>query len=184
MLIKVDELVPQYISKIYDAILKGNFINENSNKNGNAEVYKAIDNNETEIRAYFKPIGYTLIKRNGYFYFASDDAPDNNANLENIVDYIDIVNFLKTMDSNFTVDYPFILSSMENQLINSIELQDMASKMRGINSTNNREFIQKIIERLKKNGFVEERNSSNSEYIVLKSFDYIESFFKEVEVYE
>ncbi len=184
MLINVDELVPQYISKIYDIILKGNFVNENSNKNGSAEIYKVIYENEIEIRAYFKPIGYTLIKRVGYFYFARDDAPDNQSNLENIVDYIDIVNFLKTMDSNFSVDYPFVLSSMENQLINSLELQDLAYKMRGINSTNNREFIQKIIERLKKNGFVEERNVSNGEYIVLKSYDYIESFLKEVEIYE
>jgi len=184
MLIDVEQLVPQYISKIYDVIIKGNFINENSNKNSNAEIFKVTSENEDEIRAYFKPIGYTLIKRNGYFYFARDDAFDNQTNLENMVDYIDIVNFLKTLDSNFKVDYPFVLSSMENILINNIELQDMKNKMRVINAKDNREFIQKIVEKLKKNGFVEERNKVNGEYIVLKSFDYIETFFKEVEVYE
>jgi len=184
MLINVNELVPQYISKIYDAILKSNFINENSNKNGYAELYRVISENEVEIRAYFKPLGYTLIKRVGYFYFARDDAPDNQSNLETIVDYIDIVNFLKIMDSNFTVDYPFVLSSMENQLNNNIELQEQISKMRGINATNNREFIQKIIDKLKKSGFVEERNALNGEFIVLKSYDYLETFFKEVDIYE
>jgi hypothetical protein len=184
MLINVSELVPQYISKIYDGILKGHFINENSNKNGYAELYRIISENEIEIRAYFKPLGYTLIKRNGYFYFSRDDAPDHQSNLETIVDYIDIVNFLKTIDSNFTVDYPFVLSSMEHQLNNNIELQDLASKMRGINATSNREFIQKIIDKLKKSGFVEERNSLNGEFIVLKSYDYLETFFKEVDIYE
>ena len=184
MLINVNELVPQYMNKIYDAILKGNFINENSNKNGYAQLHRVITENEVEIRAYFKPLGYSLIKRVGYFYFARDDAPDNQSNLENIVDYIDIVNFLKTIDSNFTVDYPFVLSSMENHLNKNIELQDLATKMRGINATNNREFIQKVIDKLKKNGFVEERNALNGEFIVLKSYDYLEAFFKEVEIYE
>jgi hypothetical protein len=73
---------------------------------------------------------------------------------------------------------------MEHQLNNNIELQDLASKMRGINATSNREFIQKIIDKLKKSGFVEERNSLNGEFIVLKSYDYLETFFKEVDIYE
>ena len=56
--------------------------------------------------------------------------------------------------------------------------------MKGINAKDNREFIQKIIERLKKDGFLEEVNSVNSEYIILNSYEYIENFLGEVEVYE
>ncbi len=184
MLIDVNNLVPQYMNKIYNIILKGQFINENSNKNGSAQLYRIISQNEIEIKSYFQPIGYTLINRVGYFYFARDDAGDNQFNLEKIVDYIDIVNFLKTMDSNFNVDYRLTLNSMEKELNSNIELQDLASKMGRINSSNHRKFIEKIINKLEKSGFIEERNISNGEYIVLKSYDYIESFFKEVEVYE
>jgi len=56
--------------------------------------------------------------------------------------------------------------------------------MKGINANDNREFVQKIVEKLKKDGFLEEVNSTNSEYIILNSYDYIESFLNEVEVYE
>jgi hypothetical protein len=184
MLINVEELVPQHIGKIYQSILKGAYINENSTKNGSTELYEAIVSKESELRAYFKPLGYALIKREGYFYFARDDAPDGEAALELIVDYIDIANFFKTLDSNFTVGYRFSLTSMEHQLNTNIELQDMSSKMKGIKAKDNREFIQKIVDKLKKDGFLEERNATNSEYIVLNSYDYIEYFLGEIEVYE
>jgi hypothetical protein len=183
--INIEELVPQYIKKIYEMILKGTFINENSKKNGHSELYKIIDNNETELRVYFKPLGYILIRRAGYFYFASDDALENQSMLDQIVDYIDIINFLKILDSNFTVDYRFFIASIEKQLSSGdVDLQDTASKMRGINAKTHREFAQKIVERLKKNGFVEEQDAVKGEYIVLNSYDYIESLLKEVEVYE
>jgi len=184
MLIDVDELVPQHIEKIYQIILKGHYINENSSKNGNSALYDAIVSKEGELRAYFRPLGYALMRGEGYFYFARDDASDGEAALEQIVDYIDIASFLKTLDSNFSVAYRFSLTSMEQHLNNSLELQDLSLKMKGLKANDNREFIYKIIERLRKDGFVEEQNSANREFIVLNSYEYIETFLSEVEVYE
>jgi len=185
MLINTEELVPQEIKKIYEAILKGYFINENSYKDGYAQLYKVIDANEMELRAYFKPLGYILLRRSGYFYFASEDALLKESMLDLMVDYIDIIDFLKTLDSNFQASYRFSISSIESKLSSgSVELQDSASKMRGINAKNNREFAQKIIDKLKKSGFVEEQDAVKGEYLVLNSYDYIESLLKEVEIYE
>jgi hypothetical protein len=184
MLINTTELVPQYIEKIFDALLKGNFINENSSKQGYAELYNVIDNQEAQIRAYFKPFRYNLIRRAGYFYFVHDSENQSNATLEMLVDYIDIANFLKTVDSNFQVAFKFKLSSIENKLSDSLELQDLAFKMKGINAKDNREFVQKIVDKLRKNGFVEEHNSKHAEYIVLNSYDYVEQLLREVEIYE
>ncbi len=184
MLINVDELVPQHIEKIYQIILRGGYINENSFKSGNSELYSAIVSKESELRAYFKPLGYVLFRREGYYYFARDDASDGEAALEQIVDYIDIANFLKTLDSNFSVGYKFTLTSMEHQLNSNLELQDLSLKMKGVKANDNREFIHKIVDRLRKDGFVEEQNSVNREFIVLNSYEYIETFLGEVEVYE
>jgi len=185
MLINTEELVPQYIKKIYETILKGYFINENSYRDGYSQLYQIIDRNEMELRAYFKPLGYILVKRVGYFYFASDDALEKESMLELIVDYIEIIDFLKTLDSNFQASYRFTVSSIESKLSSrNIELQNSASKMRGINAKSNREFAQKIVDKLKKSGFVEEQDSVKGEYIVLNSYDYIESLLKEVEIYE
>ena len=184
MFIDVEELVPQHIEKIYQTILRGGYINENSTKNGNAEMYEAIVSKESELRAYFKPLGYILMKREGYFYFAREDASNGETALELIVDYIDIANFFKTLDVNFSVGYRFSLTAMEQQLNSNIELQELSSKMKGIKANDHREFIQKIVDKLKKDGFLEERNSTNAEYIVLNSYDYIEYFLGEIEVYE
>ncbi len=184
MLINVDELVPQHIEKIYQIIIKGGYINENSSKNGNSELYDAIVSKESELRAYFRPLGYALIRREGYYYFARNDASDGEAALEQIVDYIEIANFFKTLDSNFSVGYRFSLTSMEQQLNSNLELQNLSLKMKGIKADDNREFIQKIVDRLRKDGFVEEQNSANGEFIVLNSYEYIETFLGEVEVYE
>jgi len=184
MLIDVNELVPQHIHKIYQIILKGGYINENSMKSGNAQLYDAIVSKESELRAYFLPLGYALIRREGYYYFGRDDASEGEAALEQIVDYIEIANFFKTLDVNFTVGYKFSLTSMEHQLNSSLELQDLSLKMKGISVNDNREFIQKIVDRLRKDGFVEEKNSVNGEFIILNSYEYIETFLDEVEVYE
>ena len=184
MLINTEELVPQYIKRIYEVILRGDFINENATQDGFSELYRVIYSNQGVLREYFRPLGYILLQRAGYFYFARDDAGESQALLEKMVDYIDIINFLKVLDSNFTVGYRFTIGSIETQLNSSIELQDMASKMRGISIKNYREFSYKIVERLRKNGFVEEQDSVSEEYIVLNSYDYIESFMKEVEIYE
>jgi len=184
MLLNTQTLLPQYMEKLYQLILKGSFINENSTKNSNAELYEAILLQENEVRAYFKTIGYILLKREGYLYFAHDSASDSAGALEKMVDYIEIANFLRTLDSNFSVGYRFRLHSIENQLNNNIELQDLAYKMKGVNAKDHREFVQKIVDKLKKDGFIEELNTINAEYIVLNSYDYIESFLNEVEIYE
>lgn len=184
MLIDTKELVPQYIKRIYETILRGNFINENSTQEGFSELYRVVYSNQEVLREYFRPLGYVLLQRAGYFYFARDDAGESQALLEKMVDHIDIVNFLKVLDSNFTVGYRFTINSIEMQLNSSIELQDMASKMRGISIKSHREFAHKIVERLSKNGFVEEQDNISGEYIVLNSYDYVESFMKEVEIYE
>ena len=184
MIIDIDELVPQHIEKIYQIILKGGYISENSSKNGNAQLYEAIVSKEDELRAYFKPLGYALIQREGYFYFAHDDASDSEAGLELIVDYIEIANFFKTLDNNFTTGYNFSLTAMEHQLNSNIELQDLSTKMKGIKANTHGEFIQKIVEKLKKDGFIEERNTMNREYSVLNSYEYIEYFLREMKEYE
>jgi hypothetical protein len=184
MLIDTKELIPQYIKRIYEGILKGDFFNENSTKDGYSELYKVIDSNEENLREYFKPLGYILMRRAGYFYFASDEAGESQTLLKYIVDYIDIVDFLKILDSNFSVGYRFTINSMEKRLNSNVELQDIASKMSGISSKNHREFAQKIVDRLKRNGFVEEQDSTTSEYLVLNSYDYIETFLREVKIYE
>jgi hypothetical protein len=184
MLIDIKELLPQHLQKIYQLILRGEFINENSMKKGNNEIYEAIMSKEAEVREYFGAIGYILMKREGYFYFAHDDAPNSVAALEKMVDYIDIASFLKMLDSNFSVGYMFRLESIENLLNANIELQEIVRQMKGIHASSNRESIEKIVERLKKDGFIEEINQANGEYLVLNSYDYIEAFLNEVEVYE
>jgi triacylglycerol esterase/lipase EstA (alpha/beta hydrolase family) len=184
MLIDTKELLPHHLQKLYQMILKGEFINENSSKRGNSELYEAVVEQEKEVREYFRIIGYALIRREGYFYFAHDDAPNTQSALEKIVDYIDIANFLKMLDSNFGVGYRFRLDSVENLLNNNIELQEILAQMKGLQANTNRESVQKIVDRLRKDGFVEEQNSANGEYVVLNSYDYIEAFLSEVEIYE
>ena len=39
---------------------------------------------------------------------------------------------------------------MEHQLNTNIELQDLSAKMKGVKANDNREFIQKIVDKLKK----------------------------------
>ncbi|SFV74893.1 hypothetical protein MNB_SM-3-1498 [hydrothermal vent metagenome] len=184
MIINTEELAPQHIKKIYQMILKGEFINENSSKNGMNALYEAISVQENELRAYFRVIGYELLCRDGYYYFAHDEASTAKSVLEQMVDYIDIVNFLKVIDPNFGVGYRFTLSSLEMQLNSNIELQNLAKKMKWVKAKDNREFIQKIIEKLKKDGFIEDIDNTKSKYIVLNCYEYIETFFNEVEIYE
>ena len=107
--------------------------------------------------------------------------------IDTISDYIEILYFLKTVDNDFSSrnDFTFRLSSLEASLNEKIELQDIMHKMKAIKKADtNRAFIENLVKKLVNDGFIEEIDTKENKFLVLKSFDYIESFYKEIEVYE
>lgn len=175
------------ITTIFKFLQKGLYINENSSKADIAKAYRYIGDNESLIRALFKPFSYQLIKRPGYYYFVNYDSTISPNEIDTISDYIEILYFLKTVDNDFSSrnDFTFRLSSLEASLNEKIELQDIMHKMKAIKKADtNRAFIENLVKKLVNDGFIEEIDTKENKFLVLKSFDYIESFYKEIEVYE
>jgi len=170
---------------IEDCRINGKFINENSTDFKIKEAYNFIQQYKQDVIDFYRIIGYALVTDAGFFYFIIDGYETiPKPYINNYIDYIDIYRFLKLLNSNISSSDggPFSASNMESRLNADIELQTMINKMGFLKKrSTNREAIDSIISRLKSDGFAESIGSKEGQFLILRSFKFIEDIIEEVE---
>jgi hypothetical protein len=170
---------------IEECRVKGKFINENSSDYKIKEAYNFIYQHKQDVKDYYSIIGYTLRADTGFFYFIIDiyeNIPKPYSN--GYVDYIDIYRFLKLLNSDISSSDggPYSASDMETRLNGDIELKAMVDKMSFLKKrATNREAIDSIITRLKNDGFSESIGNREEEFLILRSFKFVEDIIEDVE---
>lgn len=170
---------------IEDCRVNGRFINENSIDFKIKEAYDFISQYRQEVKIYFSIIGYTLVSDKGYFYFIIEGyktIPKPYVN--SYLDYIDIYRFLKLLNPNISSadGGPYSASDIESRLNGDIELKTMVDKMNFLKKrSTNREAIDSIIARLKNDGFAQSMGNKEDEFLILRSFKFIEDMIEEIE---
>lgn len=170
--------------------LEGLFINENSLNSGMANAYSFIKHNYETVKDFYLVLGYMLKKEDGFYYFYKEEYESEDISqsfLSELLHYIDIYKFLIEIDSHFVAenDYVFNISSFETRLNQDIELKNMSEKMSFITKkSTNREFLESLFKRMKKDGFVEVFNNKEGKYKLMKSFKYIEDTIMGITEYE
>ena len=169
--------VPKQTSDIFEILSKGQFICSNSTKDSTRKLYNIIDENFEELYDYFKAINLVLEKGDEYYMFT---RLENKTDLERKIlaayKWIDMLDFFKTFDHSFGPGYRFTPSDILIRL--SVDV-DMKNKLEGLKKyaggkEKHAEILEKVLEQLGRDYFIELENEISNSYKVLSSFQYME----------
>lgn len=179
----------KHTATIFERLRKGLFISANSPNEEIRNLYHILEDNFEEHYNYFATINYILENEEDYFYFSKNISKTDLQNkLEKVFKWIDILDFLKTYDSNFTVGSRFTPAEISQQLNINIDLKSKleSNSLKKIfdKENNDLQCIIKIIKYLKDNNFVALENPRSETYKVLSSFRYLEDIIKMINIPE
>jgi len=169
----------KYTSDIFEILRRGQFICSNSPDDDIQILYKVLENEDTfeDLYEYFYQINYILEQGDEYFYFSRPNEKniDIERKIEKAFGWIDILDFLKTFDSAFTVGFRFTVSEIHSQLKNNADLKTKLENLKKIGSEkkNYSDRIKKIIEKLEKDNYITLENEITETYKVLTSLNYL-----------
>lgn len=164
----------QYTKEIYDILIRGEFISQNSVDKQKSRYYDAIEDNFGEYQDYYSGIGLTLEGGNGYYYFSrTENKVDLENKLQRFYEWIDRLDFLKIFNSTFGPGFTFRKSNIMEQFANDIELKDKAANLYPEERTLDGK-IDSLLKELKKQGFIDLENELDGTFRVTSAFHYIE----------
>ncbi len=169
--------LPKQTAEIFEILIKGQFICSNSTDDNNRKLYNIIDDNYQDLHEYYKQINFFLERGDEYFYFSRETSKaELERKLEIAFRWIDIVDFFKTFDSSFSSGYRFSPSEILVRLNIDTELKNklVGLKKHTGGKEKHSDIIEKVIELLEKDCFIELENEISLSYKVLASFKYLE----------
>jgi hypothetical protein len=164
----------RYTKEIFEILSRGGFISQNSISPQRMHLYDAIEDDFQQYQEYFEGIGFLLEGGNGYYYFSRSESKVELADkVQRMADWIDRIDFLKTLNTAFGSGFSFRKSNILEKFSSDIELKEKARHLYTDIKTND-EKIDKLIGDLERQGFVELENELDSTYKVTAAFHYIE----------
>lgn len=174
--------IPQRIDEIFEKLSGGNFICSNSVEKDTRELFDIIEKKQDILLEYFSKIGFRLEKGEGYYYFSKDYKGSDEKKLEKFYDYIDLLDFLKSFNSNFSSGFQFSSSEIAQQCSVDLNLKEKLNELRKDKTKNNIEKARDIIRELRSNGFIEQVNPDEEKFKVLSSFSYLENIILAINI--
>lgn len=164
----------QYTKEIYDILIRGGFISQNSVDPRKSRIYDAIEDHFNDYQEYFSGIGLQLEGGNGYYYFSRvENKVDIENKLQRFSEWIDRLDFLKVFNSTFGPGFTFRKSNIMEQFAKDIELKEKSLDLYPEERTLDGK-VDCLIKDLDKMGFVEIENELDGSYKVTSAFHYIE----------
>ena len=180
---------PKQTASIFEILSRGQFISSNSTDETIRKLYSAIDDEENYefFYNYFLSINFILERGNEYFYFTRrENKIDLERKIEQALKWIDVLDFFKTFDNSFGPGYRFSPSDILVKLNMDAALK---SKLEGLKKHSGgrdkfSEIIDKILEDLRKDRFIELENEITHQFKVLASFNYLEQLVMTINISE
>ena len=171
--------VPKQTSEIFEILSKGQFICSNSCKVETRKLYNVIDENFDDLYDYFKEINLILEKGDEYYMFTRGDKEtktDIERKIEAAFKWIDILDFFKTFDHSFGAGYRFTPAEILIKL--SVDV-DLKNKLEGLKKyaagrEKHAEILEKILNDLRRDNFIDLEVDISNSYKTLSSFHYLE----------
>ena len=180
-------MIPKQTAEVFDILSKGQFISSNSSKANIRKLYNAINQEFDAYYAYFSGINLVLEEGNVYYYFSRvDSRAEVERKLDIAMKWIDIVDFLKTFEPGFGSGFRFRPSAILVRL--SVDA-DLKNKLEGLKKyaggkEKQADIIEKILDQLEKDNFIEVENDVQQEYKTLASFAYLEQLILSINIPE
>ena len=180
---------PKQTAIIFEILSKGQFISSNSSNESIRKLYSVIEEEQNfdYLYDFFRNINFTLEHGDEYYYFSRvENKIDLERKLDQAFKWIDILDFLKVFDGSFGSGYRFTPSDILVKLNLDAELK---SKLEGLKRYSGgkekfNEIVDKILEDLKKDRFIELENEISHQYKVLASFKYLEQLVMSINISE
>jgi len=179
--------VPKHTSDIFELLSKGQFICSNSSKDTVRKLYNIIDENFEDLYDYFGAINFVLERGDEYFMFTREE---NKADLERKLDaafkWIDILDFLKSVDHAFGVGYRFSPSEILVKLSVDVNLKNKLEGLKKYSGGKEKhaEILDKVLDMLRRDNFIELENEITNIYKTLASFHYLERLILSINISE
>lgn len=179
--------IPKQSAEVFDLLSKGQFICSNSSKTAIRKLYNAISQDFDAYYAYFLGINLVLQEGNEYYYFSRQDSrAELERKLEIAMKWIDIVDFFKTYEPGFGSGFRFTPSNILVRL--SVDA-DLKNKLEGLKKyaggkEKQAEIVEKILDQLEKDNFIEVEHDVLHEYKTLASFAYLEQLILSIHIPE
>ncbi|NOQ70665.1 MAG: hypothetical protein GQ574_01615 [Crocinitomix sp.] len=179
----------KYTADIYNILRRGQFICSNSPNEHEQKLYSILEEDEQfeEVYAFFYQINYTLEKGNEYFSFSrQENTVDLERKLEKAYGWIDLLDFFNTYDTAFDVGFRFSPAQIVSQLMINADLSEKLNgfKRIGTDKKNYTERINKLIERLVKEGYLALEDEVSETYKVLTAFHYLKQLVETINIPE
>ncbi|HSV09478.1 MAG TPA: hypothetical protein VLI68_01840 [Hanamia sp.] len=180
---------PKHTATIFEILSKGQFICSNSSDELIRKLYNTIDDEEIFefLYEYFLNINFILERGNEYFYFSRmENKTDLERKIEQAFKWIDILDFLKTYDNSFGAGYRFSPSDILVKTKVDAELKTKLESLKKYSAGKEKhlEIIEKILETLEKDKFIEMENTITHQFKVLTSFHYLEQLVMTIHIPE
>lgn len=166
----------RYTKEIFDILSRGGFISQNSVSQQCSRLYDAIEDDFQSYQEYYSGIGFLLEGGNGYYYFSRAEVKVSlEEKMQRLALWIDRVDFLKTFNNTFGSGFTFRKSNILEKFSSDIELKEKARRLYKDVKTNE-EKVEKLVNDMAHQGFVELENELDGTYRVTAAFHYIEEF--------
>ncbi|MFA4182506.1 MULTISPECIES: condensin complex protein MksE [Bacteroidales] len=164
----------RYTKEIFDILSKGGFISQNSISQQRTHLYDAIEDDFQKYQEYYQGIGFLLEGGNGYYYFSrTENKVELSEKVQRLALWIDRVDFLKTFNQAFGSGFTFRKSNILEKFSSDIELKEKARNLYTEFKTHD-EKMNRLINDLERQGFIELENELDETYKVTAAFHYIE----------
>ena len=136
---------------------------------------------------YYLCINFILERGEEYYYFSRlETKVDLERKIDQAYKWIDVLDFLKTFDNSFGSGYRLTPSDILVKLNIDAELK---SKLEGLKKYSGgrdkyNEIIDKMLDDLKKDRFIELENDISHQYKALASFKYLEQLVMSINISE
>lgn len=170
--------------KIYDRLIRGGFLAVDTIDSDLRHLYEDVDENFDDYQSYFRELGLTLSKGDGYFYFsrAKESRLTIEQKLQSFAQWVDIIDFLRTFNINFAPGFQFRSTQILEQINLDVELREKALKLfRKLNT--HQEIVDKLMADLLNMGFIELVNEQDSTYKVTSAFNYADDIVDLINIY-
>ena len=169
--------LPNHTSDIFEILSKGQFICSNSCKDSTRKLYNIIDEYREELTEYFEAINLKLVKEDEYYMFTrTENKTDLERKIEAAFKWIDILDFLKTYDHSFGSGYRFTPADILSKMAVDVDLKNKLEGLKkyAAGKEKHAEILDKILDQLRKDNFIDLENEITNSYKTLASFHYLE----------
>jgi hypothetical protein len=180
-------VIPKQSAEVFEILSKGQFICSNSTVDAIRKLHTAMSQDFDAFYNYFLGINLILEEGDEFYYFVrSESRAELERKLEITMKWIDIVDFLKTYDSSFGSGTRF---KVANILVRLSVDADLKNKLEGLKKyapgkEKYPDIIEKVLDQLEKDNFIELENEIVQEYKVLSSFSYLEKLILAINIPE